>query len=186
MNSFTKVKCLLADPPWPGQSGERHYPVMRLESIEKMGVALDQILDDEAHCWLWVTNGTIEDGMAVLRAWNFEYKSILTWVKPRLGLGNTLRNMTEHVLLGVRGNAPVQYRGQGTWLFAPVQQHSHKPEEVHAIAERVSPGPRLELFARRARPGWLVWGNEVRSDVDLIGFPVPDSPLTRKDGGDGR
>ncbi len=136
-------------------------------------------------CWLWVTNATIPQGHEVLAAWGFQYRQLLTWVKPRLGLGSPLRNMTEHVMLGVRGKPDVKFRSQGTWLFAPVQPpHSHKPEEVHKIAERVFAGPYLELFARRAQPGWHVWGNEIRSDVDLIGFPVPDAPATRGDSGE--
>jgi N6-adenosine-specific RNA methylase IME4 len=175
-----KYTTILADPPWPAQSGENHYLTLPMQRIKQLGIALESHIADDAHCWIWVTNGTIADGMACLAAWGFEYRSLLTWVKPRLGLGPYLRNMTEHVLLGTRGKAPAQFRGQGTWLFAPVQDHSHKPEEVHDIIERFSPGPnRLELFARRARPGWDHWGNEIRSDVDLVGFPVPDSPLTR-------
>lgn len=181
--STPKYKTILADPPWVGQSGENHYATMRLESIKQMGIALDPLIADDAHCWLWVTNATIPQGHEVLAAWGFEYRSLLTWIKPRLGLGTYLRNMTEHVMLGTRGKAPVRFKGQGTWLFAPVQEHSHKPEEVHDIIERVSDGPYLELFARRPRPGWHVWGNEVASDIDLLGFPVPDAPATRGDGG---
>ena len=78
-----------------------------------------------------------------------------------------LRNQTEHLLLGVRGKAPIRFRGQGSWLYAPVQAHSHKPEDAYAVIERCSPGPYLELFARRKRPGWDVWGNEVSCDVAL-------------------
>lgn len=174
-----KYQTVLADPPWQGQSGEKHYGTMRLQSIRDMGEAVRSVTAEDAHCWLWVTNATIPAGHAVLEAWGFEYRSILTWVKPRIGFGPYLRNMTEHVLLGTRGKAPVRFRGQGTWLFAPIQEHSHKPEEVHEIIQRVSPGPYLEMFARRPRAGWNVWGNEVPSDVDLPGWPVPDSPSTR-------
>jgi N6-adenosine-specific RNA methylase IME4 len=168
-----------ADPPWMGQSGEKYYDTMSLQRIKDMGPAIRAVTADDAHCWLWVTNATIPVGHEVLEAWGFQYRSILTWVKPRIGFGPYLRNMTEHVMLGTRGKAPVKFRGQGTWLFAPIQDHSHKPEEVHAIIERVSPGPYLELFARRPRHGWAVWGNEVPSDIDLRGWPVPDSPATR-------
>ncbi|MGH4010590.1 MAG: MT-A70 family methyltransferase [Pseudonocardiaceae bacterium] len=72
----------------------------------------------------------------------------------------------EHLLLGTRGKAPVLFRGQGTWLYAPTQEHSHKPEEQYAIIQR-SPGPYLELFARRKHPGWHVWGNEITCDIAL-------------------
>jgi N6-adenosine-specific RNA methylase IME4 len=90
-----------------------------------------------------------------------------------MGLGNYLRNATEHILLGTRGKAPVLFKAQPNWLFAPVQDHSHKPEEQYAIIERVSPGPYLELFARRSQPGWDKWGLEVVSDIKIDGYPVP-------------
>jgi N6-adenosine-specific RNA methylase IME4 len=114
-----------------------------------------------------VTNASLFAGRQVMEAWGFTYRSILTWIKPRLGLGHYLRNQTGHLLLGTRGKAPVLFRGQGSWVYAPVQEHSHKPEEQYAIVERCSPGPYLELFARRPRAGWHVWGNEVVSDVTL-------------------
>jgi N6-adenosine-specific RNA methylase IME4 len=74
---------------------------------------------------------------------------------------------TEQLLFAVRGSAPIRFRSQPTWLFAPVQEHSHKPEEQYAIIERCSAGPYLELFARRKRPGWYSWGNEIDADVAL-------------------
>ena len=176
-----RFSTIVADPPWQGQSGEKHYSTMSLDDIKSMGPAIQGITTDDAHCWLWVTNATVPVGREVLAAWGFEYRSILTWIKPRIGLGPYLRNMTEHVMLGTRGKAPVKFRGQGTWLFAPIQAHSHKPEEAQEIFRRVSPGPYLELFARRPHPGFSVWGNEVRSDVDLPEWPVPDSPATRSE-----
>jgi N6-adenosine-specific RNA methylase IME4 len=182
--SHIKHSTVLADPPWQGQSGEPHYLTLPGERIKQIGISLERHLAADAFCWLWVTNGTIPLGQQVLEAWGFEYRSLLTWVKPRLGLGRPLRNMTEHVMLGVRGKPKELFHSQGTWLFAPVQDHSHKPEEVHEIIERLCPGPYLELFARRPRHGWHVWGNQVRSDIDLLGFPVPDSPLTRVTEGD--
>jgi len=86
---------------------------------------------------------------------------------PYIRLGNYLRTQTEHLLFGVRGRLPMQFRSQGTWFYAPVQEHSHKPEEQYAIIERCSPGPYLELFARRKRHPSDVWGNEVTCDVAL-------------------
>ncbi len=161
---------ILADPPWDtlqkGARGAiRHYPVMALDAIKTLPVG--RLAQDRAHCWLWVTNATVHVGQDVLTAWGFTYRSILTWIKPRFGLGIYLRNQTEHLLLGTRGSAPIRFRGQGSWFYAPLQEHSHKPEEQFAIIERCSPGPYLELFARRRRPGWHVWGNEVDSDVAL-------------------
>jgi N6-adenosine-specific RNA methylase IME4 len=166
-----EYRTILADPPWGtrnqkgGYGADRHYPLMPVEEICELAVARFAAAD--AHLWMWVTNADIFEQIAVMEAWGFSYRSCLTWIKPRFGLGIYLRNQTEHLLLGVRGRAPVQFRSQGTWFYAPVQEHSHKPEEQYAIIERCSPGPYLEVFARRKRPGWHSWGNEVDCDVRL-------------------
>ncbi|MGV9751106.1 MT-A70 family methyltransferase [Nocardia farcinica] len=171
-----RYRTILADPPWDisqagGRGAIQHYPLMTVDQIANMPVA--DLAEDDAHLWLWVTNGSWRAGYDVMTAWGFTYRSPLTWVKPRLQLGQYLRNMTEHVLFGTRGRAPVNFRAQPTWFIAPVQEHSHKPEEQYAIIERVSPGPYLELFARRRQPSWDVWGNEIDSDIVLPGYPVP-------------
>lgn len=180
---MTKYNTVLADPPWDVQQrGARgavqHYPVMAVEAISGLGVG--RLAADDAHLWLWVTNATIHAGKQVMEAWGFSYRSCLTWIKPRFGLGVYLRNQTEHLLLGVRGKAPIQFRSQGSWFYAPIQEHSHKPEEQYAIIERCSPGPYLELFARRKQPGWDVWGNEVESDVALDAPTTSPSKATRR------
>ena len=173
-----------ADPPWPiQQSGARgaaqHYDLMSMEHITSMGEAVKAFAADNAHLWLWVTNATLRAGYDVMEAWGFTPRSPLTWIKPRFTLGNYLRNATEHVIFGTRGKAPVHFRSQPTWVFAPLQEHSVKPDEIYAVIDRVS-GPdtrKLELFARRRppAPNWSVWGNEIESDVSLAdwGYPVP-------------
>ncbi|MFI9636646.1 MT-A70 family methyltransferase [Nocardia sp. NPDC051929] len=171
-----RYRTILADPPWDisqagGRGAIQHYPLMTVEQIANMPVS--SLAEDDAHLWLWVTNGSWRAGYDIMTAWGFTYRSPLTWVKPRLQLGQYLRNMTEHVLFGTRGKAPVNFRAQPTWFIAPVQEHSHKPEEQYAIIERVSRGPYLELFARRRQPGWDVWGNEIDADIVLPGYPVP-------------
>ena len=179
-NNSTKKKysTILADPPWDIQQkgaygAERHYSLMSLERIKELPV--EDLATDDAHLWLWVTNATLRDGYDVMESWGFTPRSPLTWIKPRFTLGVYLRNATEHLILGTRGRAPVKFKSQTTWMFAPLQDHSHKPEEQYAVIERVSgEGPRLELFARRRQPGWDVWGNEVDSDIDIPGFPVPN------------
>lgn len=138
---------------------------MPVEKISALPVA--RLAAASCHLWLWVTNASLFAGRSVMEAWGFTYRSTLTWIKPRLGLGGYLRNQTEHLLLGTKGTAPIRFRGQGSWFYAPQQEHSHKPEEQFAIIERCSPGPYLELFARRRRPNWAVWGNEVEPDVTL-------------------
>jgi len=180
-----KYKTIVVDPPWEiNQRGNygavHHYDLMTLDRIKAMPVA--DLCEENAHVWLWVTNSTLKAGFEVLEAWGFTHRSVFTWLKPRMGLGVYLRNTTEHVLLGTRGKAPVLFKSQPNWGFYPRQDHSHKPEEFHKIVERVSPGPYLELFARRRpnQPKWDVWGNQIDSDIDIPGFPVPDSPLSRK------
>lgn len=177
--SSQKYKTILADPPWDVQQqgargAERHYPLMTLERIRDMPIA--DLAAYDAHLWLWVTNATLRQGYDIAEAWGFTVRSPLTWVKFRLGLGNYLRNSTEHLLFATRGKAPVKFRAQPTWIQAPVQDHSHKPEEQYALIERISDGPYLELFARRRPPSrgdWHVWGNQIDSDVVIPGYPVP-------------
>ncbi|MGH3628040.1 MAG: MT-A70 family methyltransferase [Sciscionella sp.] len=174
-----KFRTILADPPWEanqfGSKGaNRHYPLMSLRRIKAMPVS--DLAQADAHLWIWTTNNTLRDGYEVAEAWSFTVRSPLTWIKFRLGLGSYLRNSTEHLLFATRGNAPVNFRSQPTWIQAPVQDHSHKPEEQYALIERISSGPYLELFARR-RPSssaaWSVWGNEIDSDISIPGYPVP-------------
>jgi N6-adenosine-specific RNA methylase IME4 len=168
-----RYKTILADPPWDIQQfGNRgaihHYPLMALDQIKALPVG--QLAEADAHLWLWTTNAALESAYDVIRAWGFTPRSILTWCKPRFMLGNYLRNATEQVLLGTRGHAPILFKSQPTWLFAPLQEHSHKPEELYAVIERCSPGPYVELFARRKRPGWDAWGNEVEPDIAFGGL----------------
>jgi N6-adenosine-specific RNA methylase IME4 len=176
----TRFRTILADPPWSqeqkgGRGADRHYPLMSLARIKDLPVR--DLAAKDAHLWLWVTNASLRDGYDVAAAWGFVVRAPLTWIKFRLGLGTYLRNTTEHLLFATRGTAPVNFRAQPTWINAPVQDHSHKPEEIYAVVERCSSGPYLELFARRRPPStadWSVWGNEVDSDVVIKGYPVPN------------
>ncbi|MEV8358466.1 MT-A70 family methyltransferase [Microbacterium sp. NPDC076895] len=180
-----RYSVIMADPPWDVQQkghlgASEHYDLMTIEQIKGMGDAVKALAEDDAHLWLWVTNAVLLNGdaKAVMDAWGFTPRSPLTWVKPRIMLGNYLRNSTEHLIFATRGKAPVQFKSQGTWTFAPLQDHSHKPEEQYAIIRRVSgeDSTKLELFARRREHGWDAWGNEMPdSDVSLApwGFPIP-------------
>jgi N6-adenosine-specific RNA methylase IME4 len=119
-----------------------------------------------------VTNNFLPDGLAVMRAWDFRYVTVITWAKDKIGLGQYFRGQTEQCLFGVRGNPGYRLvnggRCQGTTLItAPRGQHSAKPAELRHMIERVSPGPYLELFAREQAAGWDCWGNEVVSAVSL-------------------
>ena len=167
---------ILVDPPWPLQGGEKHYRTMSLARIKALPVGA--LAARDAHLWLWTTNALLPKAYEVAEAWGFTVRSPLTWVKFRLGLGGRyqLRNATEQLLFCTRGRAPLGSRSQPTWFNAPVQEHSRKPAEQFAIIERVSPGPYLELFARRrpeSNQPWAVWGDQVDSDIRIPGFAVP-------------
>ena len=188
-----KFKTILADPPWEiAQKGKlgasRHYNLMNLEAIKNIPVT--DLAEDNAHLWLWTYPAALEQSFKVVRAWGFEPKSIFTWVKPRLGLGNYLRNCTEQMIFATRGKAPIKFKGQMNWGMFPVQDHSHKPEEVYSIIERCSDGDYLELFARRPVPSdknWSIWGNEIKSDIIIPNCPVPEYSENARDftnGGD--
>ena len=167
---------ILVDPPWPLQGGEKHYRTMSLARITALPVGA--LAARDAHLWLWTTNALLPKAYEVAEAWGFTVRSPLTWVKFRLGLGGRyqLRNATEQLLFCTRGKAPLGSRSQPTWFNAPVTEHSRKPAEQFAIIERVSPGPYLELFARRrpeSNQPWAVWGDQVASDIRIPGFAVP-------------
>lgn len=175
-----------ADPPWQVQQRSsrgaiQHYHLMSTQRILGLGTAIRDIAAERSFCFLWVTNATVELGFEVLRAWGFRYVSYYFWAKPRYTLGTTFRNAGELLLLGLRGRGTrVAFRAQPNWGFHPLQDHSHKPEEVHHIIERLvgGAGPFLELFARRPAPSggaWDVWGDEVASDISLAdwGYPAP-------------
>jgi N6-adenosine-specific RNA methylase IME4 len=186
-NKNLKLDTLVADPPWNIQQlgrygAQGHYDLMTMPDIIDMGEAIQALTADNAHLYLWVTNAVVPYIKEILEGWGFTYRSIVTWVKPRLGLGGYFRNSTEQLIFATRGKAPVAFKGQPTWFFAPVQDHSHKPEEFYEIVERMSGslgnGVKGELFARRKHHDWLVWGNEIDSDFSLkdFGYPVPSDP----------
>lgn len=168
------------------RGAQRHYPLMPTPEIIDLvrGSAPVASLAPSAHAWCWVTDNFLEDGLLLLRALGFRYVRTLCWAKvlivpshrrwrlglrrgaPRVklqrGLGQYLRGAHELCLFGVRGDAmvpPPANRGPSV-VFAPRGRHSAKPAEAYAVIERVSPGSRVEMFARIARPGWDAWGNE--------------------------
>ena len=147
---------------------------MSIAEIVRLGDALQSYIDcDGCHLYLWVTNTHLANGLLVMDRWGFDYKTTITWVKDRFGLGQYYRGQTEHCLFGVRGRLPYRTtddgkRSQGiTAIHAPRMIHSAKPDEMRRMIERVSYAPRLELFARREAEGWDLWGNEVQCDIRL-------------------
>jgi N6-adenosine-specific RNA methylase IME4 len=171
---------ILADPPWQfqnrtGKVAPEHkrllrYPTMTLKQIMALPVAHRAAA--KAHLYLWVPNALLQEGLRVMEAWGFTYKSNLVWLKVRKdggpdgrGVGFYFRNVTEIVLFGVRGQMRTKQPGrrQVNLLATRKREHSRKPDEIYDIIEACSPGPYLELFARFGRRGWAQWGNE---DVD--------------------
>lgn len=155
-------RVIVADPPWaynkrskdPSHRGSTPYPEMSLDEI-KSYLDPEKQHPEGSILWLWTTNAHREEAFSVARAWGFEQKTILTWVKNRIGLGDWLRGKTEHCLLCVRGKYTVNLTNQTTELRAPVGKHSEKPEEFYQLVEELCPGSKLELFARRKRQGWV-------------------------------
>lgn len=175
-----KFHVVYADPPWDiqqkgGYGAERHYDLMTIERIKAMGTALAPLVADDAVLLLWTTNAALPQALDVIQAWGFKYSTNAAWDKYYMGLGQTFRGSHELLLVGTRGRVKVKFRGQRSTLHFPRQDHSHKPEEMFPLIERMFDGPYLELFARR-RPNtladWSVWGNEIPSDVKLPGYPV--------------
>lgn len=158
-------RVVVADPPWQYDDTatrgavEHHYASMTVAAICELPVR--DLADEAAHLYLWTTNSHLPEAFRVMEAWGFEYKTLLTWVKPQIGMGHYFRGCTEHVLFGVRGVLGTLRSDARNWFEAPRAEHSTKPEEFYRLVETCSPGPYLELFARRARPHWRTWGDEV-------------------------
>ena len=177
-----KFSTVMADPPWrfanrTGKIAPEHkrlarYPTLELEHI--CGLPVADHMTETAHCYLWVPNALLPEGLKVLESWGFSYKSNIVWHKVRKdggsdgrGVGFYFRNVTELILFGVRGkNARTLAPGRRQVnLFATrKREHSRKPDEQYEIIESCSPGPYLELFGRGVRDGWTVWGNQADED----------------------
>ena len=169
---------ILADPPWrfqnrTGKVAPEHrrlsrYDTMTIEEIAAMPVSA--LAAKPAHLYLWVPNALLAEGLHVLQAWEFTYKTNIVWHKIRKdggpdgrGVGFYFRNVTELVLFGVCGkNARTLAPGRSQVNIVKTQkrEHSRKPDEMYEVIEACSPGPYLELFARGTRKGWETWGNQ--------------------------
>jgi N6-adenosine-specific RNA methylase IME4 len=151
---------IVADPPWRYETGnDLPYPTMAIEDIKALPV--ESIAADDATLWLWTTNAHLRVAFDVVEAWGFEYKTLLTWVKDRMGTGEWLRGRTEHCLLAARGK-PIFIHGKyGTTLEAIRREHSRKPDEFYTLVVATCPGSRVELFSRQDRDGWQAFGDQV-------------------------
>lgn len=131
---------------------------MTIEDIQALPV--EKIADENAILWLWTTNAHVRSAFDIIEAWGFEYKSMLTWVKDRMGTGEWLREQTEHCLLCARGEPVFLYGKHTTVMEAVRREHSRKPEEFYELVETTCPGSRVELFCRQTRSGWSAHGND--------------------------
>jgi N6-adenosine-specific RNA methylase IME4 len=200
-----KFKTILADPPWQfenrtGKVAPEHkrlnrYGTMTLDDIKALPVM--QVAAETSHLYMWVPNALLPEGIEVLRAWGFKYKSNIIWHKIRKdggsdgrGVGFYFRNVTEILLFGVRGkNCRTLDAGrtQVNMIQSRKREHSRKPDEQYTLIESCSSGPYLELFSRGTRKGWTVWGNqadesyapnwETYSNHSASGRPIAEAQL---------
>lgn len=173
-----KFATILADPPWQftnrtGKMAPEHkrlnrYVTMKLDDVKALPVS--DIADDPAHLYLWVPNALLQEGLDVMRAWGFNYKSNIVWYKVRKdggpdgrGVGFYFRNVTELILFGVRGKCArtlAPGRSQVNMIATRKREHSRKPDEIYDVIEQCSWGPYIELFARGSRKDWACWGDQ--------------------------
>jgi len=173
-------RTILADPPWQfkNRSGKvapeykrvSRYSTLTLDDI--IALPVTEVCDGQCHLYLWVPNALLPNGLAVMEAWGFTYKSNIVWHKIRKdgnsdgrGVGFYFRNVTEIILFGIKGQnnrtlAPA--RRQVNYISSMKREHSRKPDEQYKVIENCSPGPYLELFARQPYHNWHSWGNETK------------------------
>lgn len=173
-----RFRTILADPPWrfvnrTGKVAPEHQRLLRYSTLSTNQISdlpIKDAIEETAHLYLWVPNALLPDGLEVMHAWGFRYKSNIVWHKVRKdggsdgrGVGFYFRNVTELLLFGVRGkNARTEAlgRSQVNYLSSRKREHSRKPDEQYGLIESCSKGPYLELFARGTRPKWTYWGNQ--------------------------
>ena len=174
---------ILIDPPWrfqnrTGKMAPEHrrlnrYETMQLDDIKRMPVAAHS--NKPCHLYMWCPNALLPEGLDVMAAWGFKYKTNVVWYKVRKdggpdgrGVGFYFRNVTEMILFGVRGSMRTLDPGrrQVNMISTRKREHSRKPKETYSLIERCSPGPYLEIFAREPAEGWTSWGNEVETYED--------------------
>ncbi|MCL5736982.1 MAG: MT-A70 family methyltransferase [Actinobacteria bacterium] len=179
-----KYRTIVADPPWhykstlPGWQGATDTPrstvpygTMSIDEIAALPVR--DLANVDAHLYLWTTNTHMEYAWKIARAWGFKPSTTLVWCKPPRGFAGfpTYNSTTEFVLFCRRGSLKATQRIDTSWFEWPRGSHSAKPEAFLDMVEQVSPGPYLELFARRNRLGWDTWGNECCEHISLEATP---------------
>jgi len=164
-----KFTTIVIDPPWDwddegdvNQMGRAKpdYHTLPFEDIKNLPVP--DLLEEDAHVYLWVTNRSLPKGFELLKQWGCRYITCITWCKPSIGMGNYYRGSSEQILFGVKGSLGLKRKDIGTWFEAkrPNKKHSAKPDEFYEMVEKCSPGLYLDMFGRKKREGWYLWGNE--------------------------
>ena len=178
-----KFNIIYADPPWSysdkchsGKRGaEYKYSCMSIDDIKALPI--QSISADNCVLFLWVTFPMLREGLDVITAWGFCYKTVgFVWVKRNKksgswfwGMGNWTRSNSEVCLLGIKGKPERISKCVHSVVDTPIETHSKKPDVVRdRIIELCGDLPRLEMFARQKTPGWSVWGDQIESDVVLI------------------
>lgn len=174
-----KYKLIYADPAWTfktysdkgkDRSAEKHYKCMTLEEIQALPV--QDIAEDDCVLLMWVTWPCLQEGLATIKAWGFEYKTCgFSWAKKNksnlgfhMGMGFWTRANTEVCLLATRGKPKrIEETGPSVrqLVVSPVREHSRKPDEMYGKIEDLVVGPYIELFSRTDREGWDFWGDEI-------------------------
>ena len=178
-----KYQIIYADPPWNykvyskkglGRGAESHYPTMSIEDICALPVG--NLADKDCALFLWVTIPCLLEGLSVLKAWGFTYKTVgFVWVKQNRkadslfwGMGYWTRSNVELCILATKGHPKRVNAAVHQVIVSHIEEHSKKPQEARErIVSLMGDLPRIELFARQSTPGWDVWGNEVDSSISF-------------------
>jgi len=175
-------RVIVCDIPWPYEKRDADpshrgaLPYLTTSIADVCKLPVPSIAAPDCVLWLWVTNHHMREAFEVLDAWGFEQKTILTWAKDKMGMGDWLRGQTEHCLMCVRGNPIVTLSNQTTRLDAPVRGHSAKPGEFYDLVESLCPAPRYaDLFSRyRHNDRWDCHGDQAPAEL-LAPLPPGDS-----------
>ena len=165
-----RMGTIYIDPPWPFQGTVLPYEPITPDELRKLPIPL--LAAERCHIHMWATG--IKQQFAakeLIEGWNFRIVGDFVWCKSALGGRNYWRQSHEVLLTAVRANRDDRFDDHGlrSWIEAPRGRHSEKPEVVRGLIERASPGPRLELFARKVLPGWYVWGHEISTPLSKQG-----------------
>lgn len=171
---------ILIDPPWrfqnrTGKVAPEHRRLARYQTMTNEEIAalpVGDLAKPKSHLYMWCPNALLPDAFAIMKAWGFTYKTNIVWYKIRKdggpdgrGVGFYFRNVTELLLFGTRNQLRTLAPGrrQVNIIRTRKQEHSRKPDEAYSLIESCSPGPYVELFARKVAPGWDAWGNEAET-----------------------